>query len=488
MHIHLQDTGGKTRQQGVSSAQFGTPQNELGAWARWNWDGTALRAEVDRYGFYPIFYALLDDGCAVSDSISELIQLGARRVFDDAGIAAFLRLGFFLGEDTPFADVRAFPPGGVLTWSREHGLAVSGTPIPRKVDHSISLDAAIDEYVERFRSAIAVSIPSDMNHTAMPLSGGRDSRHIAYEIKRLGIQPGIVLSQMHFKHRSNDDMRIAADVCRILDWPISIVPQSDDPVEAELEKNILFECLTDEHAWFGPAASMLTSAKVTSIYDGLGGDVLSNGLFIRAPWIRLQESGAIDELLLSLGYGADETALGSILTPQYRGRWGRDVALERMRAEYLRYTSGDNPIHEFFFWNRTRREISIFFPRFMPGVEILTPYLNPDVFDHLWRIPSALMECRSFHDAAIERAAPEYASIPYESKQSTDVDMGSYSRSITRGMAHRSAFWFGGEILDRRWIRPRLAASLLKPASAGTNVWWARWAIWLVSLEQLSAK
>jgi hypothetical protein len=36
----------------------------------------------------------------------------------DGDPLVFLRLGFFLSEDTPFAAIRALPPGGKLIWSR----------------------------------------------------------------------------------------------------------------------------------------------------------------------------------------------------------------------------------------------------------------------------------------------------------------------------------------------------------------------------------
>ena len=39
-------------------------------------------------------------------------------------LAVFLRLGFFIGEDTPFAGVKQLAPGSVLRWDAERGVRV----------------------------------------------------------------------------------------------------------------------------------------------------------------------------------------------------------------------------------------------------------------------------------------------------------------------------------------------------------------------------
>ena len=102
MYIRISRFEGRVAVQGETSGRFGSAERKIGPWAQWHWDGSRLLAEVDRYGFYPLFYAQLPDGLALSESIAELLSLGVSAEFDDAAMAAFLRVGFFLGEDTPF--------------------------------------------------------------------------------------------------------------------------------------------------------------------------------------------------------------------------------------------------------------------------------------------------------------------------------------------------------------------------------------------------
>ena len=87
-----------------------------GVFARWHWDGQTLKVETDRYGFYPLYYFVANGECAVSPSLVKLVELGAPTEWDYEGLAVFLRIGFFLGEDTPFKSIRSLPSLATFLW------------------------------------------------------------------------------------------------------------------------------------------------------------------------------------------------------------------------------------------------------------------------------------------------------------------------------------------------------------------------------------
>lgn len=417
MYIKLIANGGRVIQSGDSTAWFGSFGRKVGPWGGWNWDGTTLDAKVDRYGMYPLFWARLPDGVALADSIGALLKLGVSRELDDRAIAAFLRFGFFLGEDTPFLNVRSFPPLGHIRWSHEDGLSVEGGQWPRTPDNQSSRKEIVAGYVERFRTAMGNSLPEDQTRTVLPLSGGRDSRHIALELHRLGFSPGLVVSQRHFASRRDDDADIAAELCAALGWSIEIVSQSDDPVGGELRKNQIFDCLTDEHAWLMPSAARINSMQPMAVFDGLAGDVLSKSLFVRESWLEFGRTRNLKGWLqneTTRGYGASEVALAALLSGPCKKRWAWDVAFSRIEEEFNKHAEDENPINSFLFWNRTRREIAPFMVRFLlPGVEVITPYLDDDVFDYLWNLPIHHLLDHRLHDEAIALAAPEHSHIPF---------------------------------------------------------------------------
>src|SRR5262249_6342036 len=132
-----------------------------GVFVEWSWDGNRLRVRNDRYGCYPFYYFANSDEIAISTSIVRLLEAGASPVLDDVGLAAFLRLGFFLGEDTPFLEIRALLPSPLLEW-RNGDLAVSGRITITKPEN-LNRDAAIDGYISLFRDAVRRRQPSRPN-------------------------------------------------------------------------------------------------------------------------------------------------------------------------------------------------------------------------------------------------------------------------------------------------------------------------------------
>src|SRR3954471_18704546 len=76
-----------------------------GVFASWDWDGARVVVRDDRYGAAPLFYWSDRQQFMVSPSVLALIGHGAPTALDGAALAAFLRLGFFLGDDTPFTAI-----------------------------------------------------------------------------------------------------------------------------------------------------------------------------------------------------------------------------------------------------------------------------------------------------------------------------------------------------------------------------------------------
>src|SRR5918994_2049987 len=193
-HLHLQlgSRDGAPRWTGEVKATFGTrlpeaPRTpEHGIFAEWRWDGKRLAVRGDRYGLFPLYYYAQNNEFAISNSIAKLLDLGAPVALDDAALAVFVRLGQFVGDDTPFAAVRAIPPGAQLTWE-DAMLQVSSRYLqPRR--SAISGREALDGYITLFREAVERCADA-AGEAVLPLTGGRDSRHILFELLRCAHQP-----------------------------------------------------------------------------------------------------------------------------------------------------------------------------------------------------------------------------------------------------------------------------------------------------------
>jgi hypothetical protein len=252
----------------------------------------------------------------------------------------------------------------------------------------------------------------------MPLSGGRDSRHILLALIEAGRPPEACVTVEHFPPRGNDDIAVAADVCRRLGVRHIVLSQRPDRLAAEREKNTATHYCTDEHAQFVELADHLRrSTPVT--YDGIAGDVLSQSSYLTPAAHAVFERGdpeACARYVLDDDSMVSERALSHLIAPALLREVPRARAVARLAREIAAHREAPNPVASFFFWNRTRREIALSPFALMRGVTVYAPYLDRDVFDLLAGLPASLVMDRRLHTDAIARAYPAMADVPYEAR------------------------------------------------------------------------
>ncbi|WP_317205405.1 asparagine synthetase B family protein [Janthinobacterium sp.] len=455
-----------------------------GIFAQWSWDGARLTAGNDRYGFYPLYYYCRDGEIAISPSIARLIEAGAGTGFDAAALAVYLRLGFFIGEDTPYAQIRALPPDATLSWDGTLRLA-SGGRAPGRPQGALSRPAAIGRYAELFRLAIERRPPRDP-HFIVPLSGGRDSRHILFELLRQGHRPQACVTTAHFPPRSNEDARTAAALTRELGLPHVLLQQAHSFFSAERRKNPLTNFCSDEHAWFMVALDHL-AGRTPVIYDGIGGDVLSAGLFLTERRLGLFEAGAtrpIAEHLLA----ADESAFARLLQPALYAAVGRELAISRLESELRAHLGRPNPVGSFYFWNRTRREIALIPYGLLGAVPtVYAPYLDHELYDFLAGLPARMLLDQQFHTDTILRSYPQYAHIAFENKHAPAADTFDSDVAFGRELARCLLSSKPSRLMRKRFLWPRLLAALCSRKHSAASNWYAPLALYLHQLERLPA-
>jgi asparagine synthase (glutamine-hydrolysing) len=374
-----------------------------GVFAGWRWDGRALDVEHDRYGLYPLFYYSRGAEFAVAPSIVRLLREGAAPDLDPEALAVFLQLGFFIDDQTPFKHIKAVPPSARFAWDGKLYLRPHRDLGDRQ---EVSRDEALQIYAELFRDAVRRRMPN--GPVILPLSGGRDSRHILLELCEAGVRPESCVTAIRHGRGNNDD-EVAGTLALTFGLD-HVVLERAPRLLAELEKNLATSFCADEHAWLMPLADFLNGRGVT-IYDGIAGDVLSASLFQKPAWLELYRAGRFDELAQTLvGKRRD----GIVALPDADARSLADEALERIAAELQRYEDATNPCTMFFFWNRTRREIALAPFGILTGVETcFCPYLDHELFDFLASLPPELTIDRTFHTDTIALAHPAAQSIPY---------------------------------------------------------------------------
>ena len=448
--------------------------------ASWDWDGKRFELKNDRCGMYPVYYCCTDQSISVSPSITKLLSLGADPELDEDAFAVFLRLGWLIGEDTIFKSIRAVPPASVLSW-QDGKLNIISENLNFKAAN-ISRQEAIETYAGLFQKAIENNLPSGRK-IALPLSGGRDSRHILFALHQAGIEPDACLTVIHPPPRPNEDARIARQVCEALQQKHFLVEQSLTRFAAEQRKNELTGFCTDEHGWFVTCADYVKE-NWNVFYDGIGGDVLSAGLYLDQKKLDLFRRGKFadlaDEILLPEGF------LPSLLTKENYRKFNRGRAIAHLAKELPRHAGQPNPVGSLYFCNRTRRCVALLFFRLLErSVTINTPYLEKNLFDFLSSLPAEMLIDHQFHTDTINFSFPAFARIPYENKRAAPTENTAEFRKfsldiLSYGLTKRSK-----KLINRKFLLTRCLRCVLDKNYSRTVTEFGSQTVLLQQIERL---
>lgn len=450
-------------------------------YAEWQWDGHRLSLRNDRYGMLPVFAVLEPNRVILSTSIQGALEAGAPADLDPAAMAVILRLGHPVGDDTPFQSIRTIPPGVTFHWDTAPGLSGGPFIVP---PNGLARDQAMDAYVELFRQAIRRQSPA--GRFVVPLSGGRDSRHILLALLEAGHRPDHLVTTHYRSPRSREDVRLATVVAEELGLDHTVLPQSDLPVVAELLKNQLTNfCTPESHAWYLPVAEYLATDFDVS-YDGIAGDVLSMARYLKPADLEAFRSEQFEDLARSM-LDRDGTRLRGMLKTEAVDVFSRELAIHRLCRELRLHAGASNPVRSFRFWNYTRRAIGPVPFGMVRGPHVHTPYLDAEVFDMLAGLAPEVIMQRSghFHTDVIRHGYPQYAHLPFESADDQRAGYPRADRQYARNALMYLTRTRTVTPVRRRHVLPRLARCVLDPSYGRSVTWLAARAIYLTQLQAM---
>src|SRR6266508_1116609 len=293
-YFHATRRGGTVVARGVATCSLGhrvagpaADGKPDGAFADWRWDGRRLTIENDPFGMYPVFYAASEDEVWVSSSLVKLLAEGVSSCIDWPALAVFLRLGFYVGDDTAFKAIRVLSPDGRVEWENGQTRVTGGYvfPKPQRITHA----SAVEGFAALFAAAVERRVP-DHDSFAVPLSGGRDSRHILLELAKQGHLPKFCITGRRFPPAGREDERIAALIADRLGIEHVVVGPPAGQIQSQLHANVKTHMTAPRRAWKLAVAEHLHAA-VRASYDGIGGDMLSGAAPLDARHVSLMEAG-----------------------------------------------------------------------------------------------------------------------------------------------------------------------------------------------------
>jgi asparagine synthetase B (glutamine-hydrolysing) len=478
---------------GTPSWRGGTPVlgpdgDADGVFGGWDYDEGVVRVFTDRLAFFPLYYFATATEFCVSPNLITLLEEGAPRTIDDEALAVFLRTGWFLGDDTAFASIRAVPPAHRFVW--DAGTLTVERAARSHDEIAITRADAIDGYIELFRAAVARRLTADGTPFVMPLSGGADSRHILLELVRQGHPPTGVLTGT--QRPRCPDVAVASVLAERLGIAHTVVHGAmDGGWSQELCKNVETNFCADEHVWYLPVADHLLRNTHVS-YDGIAGDVLSANGDLTETVLRGMRAGRVDELLDDvMNENHSEDVLRDALTHDFYARIPETVARERVAEEVRRHLDASNPYSSFHFDNYDRREVTLNAHATLAAIHVQVPFLDRDLVDFLTTLPAELLFGGRFHVETIRAAYPDVADVRFakelpRSPKPTFFDR--VRRTPAHLLLHTEAHAGHGRFGRARsaWLRavPPVVRHPGRPGSLGT---FNRRAAWLRQIEMLAS-
>ena len=398
--------------------RMGPSPSSGGLFARWDWDGTSLRASVDPLGFFSLFVYAKGREVAVSPSILHLLAQGADPESDPVAMAVFHRVGFFVENDTPFRHIRVLPPGGQLVWRDGVATVTGGPPAPR--ENALTREQAVEAFIEMPRATMRRFLAGWDGPVVLPLSGGRDSRHILLEMAYQGRKPDTCVTFHNGGRLLNDEVQAARAVADRAAVHHTILGHPRTRVRDSLRMMLMAQLCADEHAQMMPMHDYLSGSPAAAI-DGIGGDILTNPDDSAADFMDRARRGDYDGIARGMSEGHSRVISRVISRTGHSGGAGaihsadlHEAAIDRIAFSIQRFDTAPDPYQAFWFWNRTRREISFVSTAVMGGAAMVAcPFLDPDFVDLGLSLPWSVTRDQRLHDDAIFRAYPAFADIPF---------------------------------------------------------------------------
>ncbi len=448
-----------------------------GAWMEWRWDGRSLAVQTCPHGLVPVYYFARGGTIIVSTSIAELLKRGADAAWNWPGLAVMLRCGSFIGDETPFADIHALWPDAKLTW-RGGSLAIERLPYRPRI-RSPSRNEALEEYLGIVECAVKRRLPD--SEFAMPLSSGRDSRHILLQLAELGHLPDRLFTSATYRGSTRAEIAIAGRIAAMLNVAHDVVDVRADELRAELDVMALTDFCVSEHAWSLPLAERLASYR--TVYDGLNGGVLFGRVSGMGEKFELATAGKFEELAAGM-LSVSEDCLRLIMTDAYYRKVSRDLALERLSRAIRDHRDAPNPVQAFYYWNRVVRSTTYYTFRILRNDTVYCPLDDIDLVDFALGLPHALTVDPKFQNDAIRKRFPRFRDVPFEEEYPADKEAGGRGsrRPLNGLLAFFAARW------SSAWCRSsRIMPRALFAAATGRREmidWWAEPAVYLSQLER----
>jgi hypothetical protein len=287
--------------------------------------------------------------------------------------------------------------------------------IPR-TGHSEHSDRVLYQIYDNLLCAAIEKIPEEVS-LVQGLSGGYDSRHILFVLKKLKRKIPRLVTSRHFLGRASEvDVQIAVQLAARLGVPIQIVTQPADRFYVEWEKNIRVGLRGLHHSWALAFADAVNGPEV--LLDGMnGGALFGRSKILRSarskfgtlsPDIETMRNFCLEELF-DKPFASVESWLNC---PNISKETWTNLRLRFIECfdNYIKYV---NPIQAFYYGEHVRNDTFLNTYGIMKNKHVFCPLNTFDLAQFALCLPWKYSTDSDFQKSALEFCYPEYNDIPF---------------------------------------------------------------------------
>lgn len=351
--------------------------NGIFSFAVWQPADRSLWLGVDRFGMRPLYYSQQASFVKFASEVKALLAAESDIEPDYCALEEMFVFGFLLENRTMFQNISRVPPATVLKFHHNKIREYRYWWYDQiQIDSQLTVDDYSVENDRLFRKSIE-NLSHDSNSVTCLLSSGYDSRRIILELVNFGKK---VHSFTTAYSKGEDRYEVESGISRRLGSELgsqhTVVEQAAPAHEPHniFRMLMLLDFESDEHQFIMPLLSQLPVNGYMN-FDGIGGDILINGLFLRKDILAVvHDNKKVAEKILSHN--------PNLWSSYVRLDSSQPTLEERILRILGDLPDSPNKLTQFFFLTRTRREIGLFpYGLLNLKTESYLPYLDNMLVD-----------------------------------------------------------------------------------------------------------
>lgn len=439
--------------------------------------GQKLILATDRYGMWPLYYMKLGKGVVFSTSLDLLAYTTPGPIYLNPHAAAeFLHLHYCLGDKTLVKEISRLTQGSVEKFnlregghSKEEYFNYKELPCSKDKEKTLS--------VSHLSELLSMSVLRRLKHDkeiVCLLSGGYDSRTLSGLLVRHKV-PFYTLTT-YSDAGVLDDPEGARLVADALGLENTYFPLPRDYLQLYWKAmSLATDFSTTMLSWLIPLAQRHRHLGAVN-YDGIAGDVVLKGLYVRQSDLDLLEQrdtqALVDSMMTLHGYGF---VLDRAISEPFRKQWKESIR-STLEEEMLLFDNHPNSLSFFVLRNRTRRAIAASPCCLLSNrLENMAPFLDFQFFNAAMSIPPASKIGGRIYKEMIKSVDFRLSDIPSSNDENWPDNMPRRRRPLMRVASPEALISYLDEIdgateslpnfVDRKWLSDARKAASSDPKS-----------------------